>query len=150
MLTGSDFGLSVFTAMRISFPFSYSYSCIQRKTRASFLVLLFLFMGLCQCSQLNLRHKCNGLTLAQLESHIFMRIKEKRCVNSESPRPILFQLIALLSSNIPHTWNFHYISFWMRIEEFVATLGIWGNWGALNGPYLVLVVLWGILFMGMS
>lgn len=64
MLTGNDSGLSVFTTMKISFPFSYSYSCIYKKTRASFLVLPFLLMGFCQCSQFNLRHKCNGLTLA--------------------------------------------------------------------------------------
>lgn len=128
LLTGRDCGLSVSTTIRISFPFSYSYGCIHKKTRASLLALLFLLVGFCQCSQFNLRHKCNGLTLAWLESNIFMRIKEKPWCGFREPTTYSVNGNWRICGKVQHG----------------------GNWGALNGPYLMLLVLVGILFIRTS
>lgn len=61
---GNDSGIAASRTIKISFPFSCSYSCIYKKTRASFMVLLLLPLGLASVLNLNLRRKYNGLTLA--------------------------------------------------------------------------------------
>ena len=59
---GHAFGIAPSMTIKIPFPCPCSYSCIYKKTRVSFMVLLLLLMGLADVLNLNLRHKCNGLT----------------------------------------------------------------------------------------